>query len=68
MSSTADWVSYHYYVGLLKISEDKVRSRFSEGTMHGTFIMEEQSSCVFFVKKRRLVWARLRALVGFALE
>lgn len=24
MSSRADWVSYHYYVGLLKISEDKV--------------------------------------------
>lgn len=23
MSSRADWVSYHYYVGLLKISEDK---------------------------------------------
>ncbi|CAM9154842.1 unnamed protein product [Ascophyllum nodosum] len=25
MSSTADWVSYHYYVGLLKISEDKYK-------------------------------------------
>lgn len=24
LSSRADWVSYHYYVGLLKISEDKV--------------------------------------------
>lgn len=24
MSTRADWVSYHYYVGLLKISEDKV--------------------------------------------
>lgn len=23
MSTRADWVSYHYYVGLLKISEDK---------------------------------------------
>lgn len=27
MSSRADWVSYHYYVGLLKISEDKVNGR-----------------------------------------
>eukprot|EP00903_Cladosiphon_okamuranus_P015911 g14696.t1 len=25
MSSRADWVSYHYYVGLLKISEDKYK-------------------------------------------
>lgn len=24
LSSKSDWVSYHYYVGLLKISEDKV--------------------------------------------
>lgn len=24
MSTKGDWVSYHYYVGLLKISEDKV--------------------------------------------
>ena len=23
MSTRADWVSYHYYVGLLKVSEDK---------------------------------------------
>lgn len=23
MSTKSDWVSYHYYVGLLKISEDK---------------------------------------------
>lgn len=24
MSTKSDWVSYHYYIGLLKISEDKV--------------------------------------------
>lgn len=29
MSSRADWVSYHYYVGLLKISEDKASGSLS---------------------------------------
>lgn len=41
LSTRADWVSYHYYVGLLKISEDKV-SYFSKPSLNLFF------SCVFF--------------------